>query len=142
MTIRTLIRSFAAAGVALGALVLAQPADASASVTAIGFQINPAPYGIPTGSLDSTPARCFAEVGRHRGEVTVTAEEWARWFCPPNSEVRWINLSTGATGVARLSNGLNNIPAHADLRTGPGQVALTLLPGGVYTPGFATVAVP
>ena len=60
----------------------------------------------------------------------------------PSEGQWWINLSTGATGVARLSNGLNDIPAHADLRTGPGQVALTLLPGGVYTPGFATVAVP
>ncbi|MCK8615820.1 hypothetical protein [Gordonia sp. C13] len=108
------------------------------------FQINPAPLGNPNGSFDAPAIRCGAEVGKQRGVVTITGTERARWGCLIYADVRWLNLSTGATGAARMSNGLNGFPPEAELRTGSGQVVITMLQGiqGNVTPGFATASVP
>ncbi|TYQ04462.1 UNVERIFIED_ORG: hypothetical protein L601_000600001350 [Gordonia westfalica J30] len=135
---RTVAASLAAA---IGLIAVAPTAAAS---TIIPFQINPAPLGNPNGSFDAPAIRCGAEVGKQRGVVTITGTERARWGCLIYADVRWLNLSTGATGAARMSNGLNGFPPEAELRTGSGQVVLTMLQGiqGNVTPGFATVSVP
>lgn len=135
-------RIIAAGAIAFGVLVVAQPAVASAAPVTIPFQVNPAPFGNPNGSIDLPGFRCVAEVGRTRGEVTITGGKRDRWGCIPYANVHWVNLSNGKAGVANLGAALNGQVPHAVLRTGSGQVALTLLAGGVITPGFATFVVP
>ncbi|MDI9913719.1 hypothetical protein [Rhodococcus sp. IEGM 1379] len=122
---------------------LAQVVLASAAAT-VPFQINPAPYGNPNGSFDAPPIRCMAVVGEQPGAVTITGGQNDQWGCLLSSEVLWLNLSTGASDSARLSDGLNGIPAAAILQTGAGQVAVTVIPavGGTTTPGVATFYVP
>ena len=122
---------------------LASVTVASAAET-VPFQINPAPFGNPNGSFDVPPIRCTAVVGEQPGAVTITGGKEDRWGCLLSSEVLWLNLSPGASGSARLSDGLNGIPAAAILPTGAGQVAVTVIPavGGTTTPGVATFYVP
>ncbi|MFM1725201.1 MULTISPECIES: hypothetical protein [Rhodococcus] len=129
------------AGVGAG-VVLAPTAIASAAVT-VPFQIAPAPYGNPNGSFDAPAVRCVAVVGEQPGTMTVTGGNDGGWGCLLSSEVHWLNLSTGASGSARLSDGLNGIPAAATLQTGPGQIAVAILSvAGPITPGVGTFAVP
>ncbi|MDV6277428.1 hypothetical protein R3Q06_28420 [Rhodococcus erythropolis] len=115
---------------------------ASAAVT-VPFQINPAPYGNPNGSFDAPAVRCVAVVGEQPGTVTITGGKEDRWGCLLSSEVRWLNLSTGASGSARLSDGLHGFPAEAVVQTGTGQVAVAVLSvAGTITPGVASFYVP
>ncbi|MDH3010669.1 hypothetical protein [Gordonia alkanivorans] len=74
----------------------------------------------------------------------LTGTGFRRWGCLIYADVRWLNLSTGSSGAARMSNGLNGFPPEAVLPTGTGQVVLTMLQGtpGNVTPGFATFFVP
>ncbi|QRY61261.1 hypothetical protein JVX90_12545 [Gordonia sp. PDNC005] len=133
-----IIRGITVGAVALGAVALA-PAPAQAAPV-VPFQIQPAPFGNPNGSLDVPPIRCGL-VRDSVGVVTVTGTRRDRWGCIPRASVSWINLSTGRTGSARLSAGLNGHVPQARLVTGRGQVVLTLgSAGGVMTPGFATIA--
>lgn len=122
---------------------LTSVALASAAVT-IPFQINPAPYGNPNGSFDAPTVRCVAVVGELPGTVTITGGKEDRWGCLLSSEVRWLNLSTGVSGSARLSDGLNGVPAGAIVQTGTGQVAVavTSVAGSIITPGVASFYVP
>ncbi len=135
------VRATLGAIVVMTAMVLAviQAGPASANTT-IPFQVNPAPYGNPNGSIDSLPNRCVVVIGLQSGAVTVTGARPDRWNCyTGRAQIRWINLSTGATGLAVMSDGLNGIPYFAEFRPGRGQVALVLLPTpGITTPGFAT----
>ncbi|OJF77843.1 hypothetical protein [Nocardia seriolae] len=135
-------RQFAVAGTAFALCGLATVGTAAADPVVIPFQINSAPYGIPGGSFDASPARCAAVVGEQSGTVVITGAQPQGWGCSTSTPVSWINLSTGATGNAVLSNGLNGIPSAATLYTGVGQVAVMLTPGGTYTPGLATFFVP
>ena len=136
--VRTLLVGFATAV----ALALSSPAIASAATT-VPFQIDPAPFGNPNGSFDVPAIRCAAEVGNRPGTATITGGKPGRWGCLIYAEVRWLNLSTGATGYARMSDGLNGFPPEAVLQTGVGQVVVTVLPlPGNVTPGFATFFVP
>lgn len=138
-----LVRRLTVCAAVAAASVLAPAAVATAAVT-VPFQIDPAPFGNPNGSFDVPPVRCAAVVDEQPGTVTITGGKDGRWGCLLSSEVRWLNLSTGASGVARLSDGLNGIPAAAVLQTGPGPVAVTVasVAGGVTTPGFAAFLVP
>ncbi|MFI6398395.1 hypothetical protein ACIBED_09820 [Rhodococcus coprophilus] len=134
-------RTLVFASVCIGS-ALAQCAVAAASVT-IPFQIDPAPFGNPNGSFDVPPIRCAAVVGEQPGAVTITGGKEGRWGCPLSSTVNWLNLSTGASGSAQLSDGLHGFPAQATLETGSGQVAVTVIPGhGLATPGVAAFYVP
>ena len=134
-------RSAVFASVVVGS-ALAQCAVAAAAVT-IPFQIDPAPYGNPNGSFDVPPIRCAAVVGEQPGAVTITGGKEDRWGCPLSSTVNWLNLSTGAAGSARLSDGLHGFPAEATLQTGAGQVAVLVVSSpGLTTPGVATFFVP
>ncbi|NKT15060.1 hypothetical protein GS979_09545 [Rhodococcus hoagii] len=139
---KTVYRLALCAGIA-GCSVLASAAGAPAAVT-VPFQIDPAPFGNPNGSFDAPAVRCVAVVDEQPGAVTVTGGNAGGWGCLLSSEVRWLNLSTGASGSARLSDGLGGIPAAVTLRTGSGQVAVAVLsvtPGPI-TPGVATFHVP
>lgn len=129
-----------AAAVAVG---MASSGAAEAAVT-VPFQIDPAPFGNPNGSFDAPSVRCVAVVGDQAGVVTITGGKPGGWGCLLSSGVRWVNLSTGATGTAQLSDGLNGIPAAATVHTGAGQVAVLLdsVTPGVITPGLATFFVP
>lgn len=137
----TLVHRTMLVAVALTGSLLA-PAVAAAAVT-VPFQINPAPFGNPNGSFDAPAVRCVAVVGERSGAVTVTGGKEDRWGCLLSSEVRWLNLSTGASGTALLSDGLHGIPAQATVETGTGQivVVLTSTAGGLITPGVATFRV-
>lgn len=123
----------------VGTGVMLAPGTASAAPIH-PFQVQPAAFGNPNGSLDVPPIHCGLTAGRS-GSLVVTGTQSGRWGCVPHGQVSWINLSTGATGAARLSGGLNGNPAEATLRTGRGQVAVMLTVGGIVTPGFATTAV-
>jgi hypothetical protein len=72
-------RSVACAAVVAGS-VLAPAAVASAAVT-VPFQINPAPFGNPYGSLDVPSVRCVAVVGEQPGTVTITGPKEGWWGC-------------------------------------------------------------
>ncbi|MFZ2527516.1 MAG: hypothetical protein WAX14_07660 [Rhodococcus sp. (in: high G+C Gram-positive bacteria)] len=130
-----------AATVALSALV---PANIASAAETIPFQIDPAPFGNPNGSFDAPSVRCVAIVGEHPGSVTITGGKDDRWGCLLMADVQWLNLSTGTSGTARLSDGLNGIPAAAVVPTGAGQVVVvvTSSAGGVITPGIGTFSVP
>lgn len=137
------MQSFARALV-IGAVALiattGPTAVANAAPPVTPFQIAPAPYGNPNGSVD-TPAIHCGVVRDGRGVITVTGTERDRWGCIPYATVNWVNVSTGRTGSARLSAGLHGRVPQARLTTGRGQVALTLTTsGGIITPGFTTVA--
>jgi len=138
----TVRRLAVCAGFAVGS-VLTPVAIASAAVT-VPFQVDPAPFGNPNGSFDAPAVRCVAVVGEQPGTVTITGGKDGGWGCLLSSEVRWLNLSTGESGSAWLSDGLNGVPAAATLQTGPGQIAVALLPGvtGPITPGVATFHAP
>lgn len=125
----------------VGSMMLsAGVASASQSVP---FQIDPAPFGNPNGSFDAPSVRCVAVVGERPGTVTITGGKEGRWGCLLSSEVRWLNLSTGATGAGRMSDGLNGHPPEATLPTGAGQVVVSVASSaGVITPGVATFYVP
>lgn len=137
-------RKLALSTTALAAATLPLTAVATADPAVIRFQINPAPFGNPNGSFDSMAGNCVAIVGDQPGTVTITGGMAGGWGCYPVSTVQWLNLGTGATGTAQLSNGLNGIPAAATFTPGPGQLALILTPatGGTTTPGLATFFVP
>lgn len=136
------IRRLAVCATIVAGAALAPAAVASAAVT-VPFQIDPAPFGNPNGSLDVPAIRCVAVLGEQPGTVTVTGGKYDGWGCLLSVEVRWLNLSTGASGSARLSNGLNGIPAAATLQTGTGQVAIAVMPEpGIVTPGVAVLYVP
>ncbi|HET8994518.1 MAG TPA: hypothetical protein VFN32_12015 [Rhodococcus sp. (in: high G+C Gram-positive bacteria)] len=127
--------------IAASALFTAGVASASAPIP---FQIDPAPYGNPNGSFDAPSVRCVAVVGDEPGVVTITGGKEDGWGCLLSADVQWVNLSTGESGSARLSDGLNGIPAFAAIDTGAGQVAvlLTSTAAGPITPGIATFQVP
>ncbi|MCA1007254.1 hypothetical protein LCL87_16145 [Rhodococcus hoagii] len=139
---KTVRRLAVCAGVVAGG-ALAPTAIASAAVT-VPFQIPPAPYGNPNGSFDAPAVRCAAVVDELAGAVTITGGNAGGWGCLLSSDVHWLNLSTGASGSARLSDGLNGIPAAVTLQTGPGQIAVAVLSAtpGPITPGVATFQVP
>jgi len=140
--VKNLVRTVGAVTVALATTVLATGGTAAADVT-IPFQIDPASFGNPNGSFDVPPSRCAAVVGEQPGHATITGRDPGRWGCLIYAELEWLNLSTGASGTARMSDGLNGFPPEATLDTGTGQVALVLLPlPGTTTPGFATFPVP
>lgn len=129
------------AGLVAGALA-APAAIASAAVT-VPFQVDPAPFGNPNGSFDAPAVRCAAVVGERSGTVTITGGKDGGWGCLLSSEVRWLNLSTGVSGSARMSDGLNGVPPAATMDTGSGQIAVAVLSvAGPITPGVATVYVP
>lgn len=137
-----LVRRLSACVSIVAVSVLAPAAVASAAVTA-PFQINPAPFGNPNGSFDAPPVHCVAVVGEQPGTVTITGAKDERWGCMLSTEVRWMNLSTGASGSGRLSGDNQGTPGEATLQTGAGQVAVAILPAaGPVTPGFATFFVP
>ena len=137
-----LVRRLSACVSIVAVSVLAPAAVASAAVTA-PFQINPAPFGNPNGSFDAPPVHCVAVVGEQPGTVTITGAKDERWGCMLSTEVRWMNLSTGASGSGRLSGDNQGTPGEATLQTGAGQVAVAILPAaGPVTPGFATFCVP
>ncbi|MDH6171021.1 hypothetical protein M2284_005337 [Rhodococcus sp. LBL1] len=132
-------RSVACAAIVAGA-VLAPAAIASATV-AVPFQID------PYGSFDFPSVRCVAVVGEQPGTVTITGPEErkreGRSGCLQLSEVHWLNLSNGASGSTRMSDGSDAYP-EAILPTGTGQVVLVVVHTGssFVTPGIATVYVP
>jgi hypothetical protein len=127
----------------VGAWGLSAMGVAAAEPVKVPFQINPAPFGNPNGSFDVPALHCAAVVGDQPGVVLITGGRPDRWGCPLSSQVQWLNMSTGATGAAQLSNGLNGFPAEATLNTGAGQVVLMLNTlGGNVTPGVATFFVP
>lgn len=128
-------------GTIAAAVVLAVPGTASA-VTVTPFQLAPAPFGNPNGSFDVPAIRCGVEIGKARGVATVTGRDAGRWGCLPYVWVRWLNVSTGATGAAKMTSGLNGIPPQAMLRTGVGQVVVTIDAKSPVSPGLATVWVP
>ncbi len=137
-----LVRRLSACVSIVAVSVLAPAAVASAAVT-VPFQINPAPFGNPNGSFDAPPVHCVAVVGEQPGTVTITGAKEERWGCMLSTEVRWMNLSTGASGSGRLSGDNQGTPGEATLQTGAGQVAVAILPAaGPVTPGFATFFVP
>lgn len=119
-------------------------AGAGVAAAAVPFPVPPAPFGNPNGSFDVLPIRCATEVGERPGHLTVTGGLPDGWGCMLQAKVHWLNLSTGATGVAELSNGLNGIPPEATMQTGAGQVVVTVQSpeAGNVTPGLALVAVP
>lgn len=127
--------------IAISTLLAAGVASAS---TTVPFQIDPAPYGNPNGSFDAPSIRCVAVVGEEPGTVTITGGKEDGWGCLLYADVQWVNLSTGESGSARLSDGLNGIPAFATIDTGAGQVAVlvTSTAAGPVTPGIATFQVP
>ncbi|WP_227983241.1 hypothetical protein [Nocardia spumae] len=132
-------------GIAIAGLAVAglsATGFAAADPTPVPFQVNPAPYGNPNGSFDVPPIHC-AVVLDHPGSAVITGGNPGQWGCLLSSTVQWLNLTTGVSGVAQLSNGLNGIPPQATLNTGPGRIVLILTPlnGGTTTPGFATFAV-
>lgn len=138
-----LVRRLGICAITVAASGLSTAGVAAAAVT-IPFQIDPAPFGNPNGSFDAPPVRCVAVVGDQPGSVTITGGKPGRWGCLLSAEVLWVNLSTGTSGTARLSDGLNGIPAAATVNTGTGQVAVVVnstAPGPI-TPGAATFFVP
>ncbi|MET3958051.1 hypothetical protein ABIE52_004917 [Rhodococcus sp. OAS809] len=137
-----LVRRLSACVSIVAVSVLAPAAVASAAVT-VPFQIDPAPFGNPNGSFDAPPVHCVAVVGEQPGTVTITGAKDERWGCMLSTEVRWMNLSTGASGTGRLSGDNQGTQGEATLQTGAGQVAVAILPAaGPVTPGFATFFVP
>ncbi|MGO4205559.1 hypothetical protein AB4Z09_28265 [Rhodococcus sp. TAF43] len=134
-------RSVACAAIVAGS-VLAPAAVASAAAT-VPFQIDPAPFGNPNGSFDVPAFRCVAVVGEQSGTVTITGPKEGRWGCLLPSNVHWLNLSSGASGSAQMSGGLDGRPA-AVLPTGTGQVVVAVVIDGstIITPGVAAVYVP
>ncbi len=131
-----LVRRLSACVSIVAVSVLAPAAVASAAVT-VPFQINPAPFGNPNGSFDAPPVHCVAVVGEQPGTVTITGAKEERWGCMLSTEVRWMNLSTGASGSGRLSGDNQGTPGEATLQTGAGQVAVAILPAaGPVTPGY------
>nr|WP_088896792.1 hypothetical protein [Rhodococcus sp. BUPNP1] len=129
---------------AVATSVLAVPGVASAEVVTVPFRIDPASYGNPNGSFDVPPVRCAVRIGETEGGVTITGNKPEGWGCLIYARIDWLNLTTGASGTARMSDGLNGFPPEAVLATGIGQVALVLhpLPGPPMTPGFTTFFVP
>ncbi|NKV32974.1 hypothetical protein GS921_25125 [Rhodococcus hoagii] len=117
--------------------VLAPAAVASAAVT-VPFQID------PYGSFDFPSIRCVAVVGEQPGTVTITGPEErkqeGRSGCLQLSEVRWLNLSSGASGSTRMPDGYPEVV----LPTGTGQVVVVVVHTGssFVTPGIATLRVP
>ncbi|MFE3543663.1 hypothetical protein ACFXK0_11875 [Nocardia sp. NPDC059177] len=124
-----------AAGISATGLAAADP-------VVVPFQVNPAPFGNPNGSFDVPAIRCVVVLDQP-GTAVITGGKAGGWGCMLYSPVHWVNLTTGATGYAQLSDGLNGIPPQATLHTGPGQIALVLtsVTGGTTTPGFATFTV-
>ncbi|MDV6261864.1 hypothetical protein [Rhodococcoides yunnanense] len=136
--VRTLV---VCASIVLGS-ALATVGTASAA-TPVPFQINPAPFGNPNGSFDAPSVRCVAVVGEQAGTVRITGGKEGGWGCLISSQVYWVNLSSGAIGMAVTSAGLQGFVPEATLATGPGQVAITIVSsGGIITPGLTTVSVP
>ncbi|WP_405168181.1 hypothetical protein OG203_42790 [Nocardia sp. NBC_01499] len=117
---------------------------ATAAPVTVPFQLAPAPFGNPNGSFDVPAISCAAIVGDQPGVLVITGGKPGGWGCMLTAPVQWINLSTGATGATRLSDGLNGIPAQASIATGAGQVVVivTSPQSGTVTPGFATFSVP
>ncbi len=129
-----------AVGAAIAGVVALPPTVARAA-PAMPFQIAPAPFGNPNGSLDVPPIRCGV-VRDGGGAVTITGTKRDGWGCIPHAQVTWVNFTNGRTGSARLSAGLNGKVPQARLVTGRGQVGIMLVSsGGVITPGFATLPV-
>lgn len=106
------------------------------------LQIAPVPlFGDLNGSLDLAPLDCgvAADGG---GVLTVAGMKSDGWGCLPRARVNWVNLSTGRTGSAQLSAGLNGSFPMARIHTGRGQVTLMLTSTyGLVTPVFTTVSV-
>ena len=131
--------SVACAAIVAGS-ILAPAAVASAAVT-VPFQID------PYGSFDFPSIRCVAVVGEQPGTVTITGPEErrreGRSGCLQLSEVHWLNLSNGAAGSTRMSDGVDGYPK-AVLPTGTGPVVLVVVHTGssFVTPGIATDYVP
>lgn len=138
------LRKLGFAAMIVAASAMSAMGVASAAPATVPFQIDPASFGNPNGSFDVPPMHCAAVVGNQPGTARITGGELGGWGCPLSSMIQWVNLSTGATGAAQLSDGLHGHPAEITLYTGPGQVALMLntVGGGVVTPGFATFFVP
>ncbi|MFC9790492.1 hypothetical protein [Rhodococcus sp. NPDC127528] len=140
VTIIGLVRRSVACAAVVAGSVLAPAAVASAAVTA-PFQINPAPFGNPYGSLDVPTIRCVAVVGEQPGAVRITGPNEGYWWCVLPGDVHWLNVSSGASGSARMSAGADGRP-EAVLPTGTGQVVVAVTSDAPYTPGITTVYVP
>ncbi|MFD6857354.1 hypothetical protein ACFWCF_08440 [Rhodococcus sp. NPDC060090] len=138
-----LMRAVGVCATTIATSVLFAAGVASASTT-VPFQTDPAPYGNPNGSFDAPSIRCVAVIGEEPGTMTITGGKKDGWGCLLYADVQWVNLSTGESGSARLSDGLNGIPAFATIDTGAGQIAvlLTSTAAGPVTPGIATFQVP
>lgn len=129
------------ASVVLGS-TLATVGIASAAVT-VPFQVDPAPFGNPNGSFDAPAVRCVAVLGEQPGTVTISGGKEGRWGCLLSSDVHWLNLSTGASGSARMSDGLYGFPAEVTVQSGSGHIVVSVVPTlGTITPGFASFFVP
>lgn len=135
------VRRWVACAAIVAGAVLAPAAVASAAVT-VPFQINPAPFGDPNGSLDVPSIRCWAVVDEQSGAVTITGPKDGIRACLLPGDMHWLNLSNGASGTARMSAGKDGYP-EATLPTGTGQVVIAATSNaGPYTPGLVTVYVP
>ncbi|QCB52815.1 hypothetical protein E5720_20830 [Rhodococcus sp. PAMC28707] len=129
------------ASVVIGS-TLATVGTASAAVT-VPFQVDPAPFGNPNGSFDVPAGRCVAVVGEQPGTVTITGGKEGRWGCLLSSDVHWLNLSTGASGSARMWDGLYGFPSEATLVSGSGRIVGTIVSNlEAITPGFVSLFVP
>jgi len=136
------IRTAGLCATAAGLIALGTTGVAGASTT-VPFRIDPASFGNPHGSFDVPPLECVAVVDEQPGTVRISGGKPEGWGCLIFAEVNWLNLSTGASGTARTSDGLHGFPPEAVIDTGSGQVVLVLRPAaGVVTPGFATFYVP
>lgn len=136
----TFVRRLAVCSAVVAAAAVAPAAVASADVV-VPFQVNPAPWGNPNGSFDSPAVRCAASISDNAGVVRIV--DGGGVGCYLVSEVRWLNFSTGATGVAQMSDALAGSVREAVLQTGSGQVAvMATSASGTSVPGFATFSVP
>jgi hypothetical protein len=137
----TFVRRLAVCSALVLGGAFASTAVASADVI-VPFQVNPAPYGNPNGSADTPRVSCAAAISETGGTVRITGPT-DRPGCYLVSEVRWVNLSTGASGVAPMVDGVLGTRVSEPLPTGAGQVAVVAVAGNGFTvPGFATFYVP
>ncbi|MFF2088186.1 hypothetical protein ACFVVM_30770 [Nocardia sp. NPDC058176] len=138
-----LVRRLGIGAAALVAAGLSATGFAHADPVVIPFQIAPAAFGNPNGSFDVPPIGCVVILGEHPGTAVITGGKEGGWGCLVSGNIQWLNLTTGTTGAAQLSDGLHGFPPRAVIEPGPGQIALVLtsVSGGTITPGFATFSV-
>ena len=132
-------RSVACAAIVAGA-VLAPAAVASAAAT-VPFQIDPAPFGNPNGSLDVPSIRCWAVVGEQPGTVTITGPKDGLRMPTPGRHA----LAEPVERSLRLRPDVGRngrIPGSDPADRNRAGRRRRHTPGGPYTPGVVTVYVP